>query len=286
MIPARGTSTNTVLKIRDGQAQRRRDRVILEEPLALQLQFEVEGVPVQKEVTLTMRTPGADVELAAGFLLAEGIVEKAADMTHFTYCLGSNRDQQQYNLLQVQLRPGLVFDPSTLLRHFATHASCGICGKATVEALWEMGQDSLPPSTHHPTPEQLQRMPDILHQAQTLFHKTGGVHAAALFSSEDGSLLSWQEDIGRHNAVDKLIGEQLLAHRLPLLETVMLVSGRVSFEIMQKALRGGVPIVAAIGAPSSLAVEVGQEFGMTLLGFVRKDGFNVYCGAERLTLPK
>jgi len=226
-----------------------------------------------------MRTPGNDFELAAGFLHGEGIIHSAEDVVDIAYCLDTPAEQA-FNIVSVTLRPGLGFDLDRLERHFYTTSSCGVCGKAALEALEVQGCTALPdgPSVGAGV---ICGLPQTLRRAQAVFEKTGGLHAAGLFDL-DGRLLSLREDVGRHNALDKLIGEALLEGRPPLTERILLLSGRASFELMQKAAVARVPIVAAVGAPSSLAVEVARGFNLTLAGFVRPDGFNLYAGAERL----
>jgi FdhD protein len=228
-----------------------------------------------------MRTPGADFELAAGFLFGEGVIESGQEIAAIRYCVDAAQGEaQQYNVVNVFLSPGATFDPATLQRHFYTTSSCGVCGKASIEAVRG-------PACARIT-EQLQvsaqtllSLPATLRAAQAVFERTGGLHAAALFTPE-GELLRVREDVGRHNAMDKLVGAALLAGELPLSEAVLLVSGRLSFELVQKAARAGVPVLAGVSAPSSLAVELAEEVGMTLVGFLREGRFNVYTGGRRI----
>ncbi len=234
-------------------------------------------------VAVTMRTPGADFELAAGFLYGEGIISSRGDIRRISYCVAPEVDvEQQYNIVNVELRPGVSYDVRSLERHFYTTSACGVCGKASLEQL-ELRGCPVIPAGPEVLAQTIYSLPDKLRSTQRLFDSTGGLHAAALFD-QDGNLLALREDVGRHNATDKLVGSALLEGKLPLNESIVLVSGRSSFEILQKCLTAGVPIVCAISAPSSLAVDVAQDFGMTLVGFLRGEKFNVYAGAERITV--
>jgi FdhD protein len=230
-----------------------------------------------------MRTPGADFELAAGFLYGEDIIDSPDDVKKISYCVDSDLDaEQRYNIVNVELHGGRGFDLRPLERHFYTTSACGVCGKASLEQL-ELRGCPVIPAGPEVSAEVLTTLPEKLREAQGLFDATGGLHAAALFD-EKGELVALREDIGRHNATDKLIGWALLEGRLPLTDHIVLVSGRSSFEILQKCLTAGVPFVCAISAPSSLAVDVAREFGMTLVGFLRGGRFNVYAGSDRIRL--
>jgi FdhD protein len=260
----------------DGAVERRSrdDRVATEEPLEIRL-AEDGGEP--RRVAVTMRTPGADFELAAGFLFGEGLVGSGAEIATIRYCTG---EAQQYNVVSVTLASGVRFDPALLARNFYTTSSCGVCGKASIDAA--MGPACAPVEGRVVLdPAVLLALPEKLRAAQPVFDRTGGLHGAALFAPS-GALVRAREDVGRHNALDKLIGAALLADELPLAEGVVLVSGRLSFELVQKAARAGVPVLAGVSAPSSLAVELAEATGMTLAGFVRGSGFNVYTGGERI----
>jgi FdhD protein len=227
-------------------------------------------------VAVTMRTPGGDFELAAGFLFTEGLI-KPGDVEKVSYC-ELPADEQQYNVITVRLKRPL--DAAALKRNFYATSSCGICGKAALDDV----EVHCAPVAPGPvvSADVISSLPDKLREGQRVFEQTGGLHAAGLFTPE-GDLLSLREDVGRHNAVDKLVGEALLAEQLPLSERILQVSGRVSFEIVQKAAVAGVPIVAAVSAPSSLAVEAAERFGMTVVGFVRDGRLNVYSHPERVT---
>jgi FdhD protein len=268
----------TPLAVRDGSAKPRSDVVAAEEPLEIRVQL---PSGPEQTLTVTMRTPGNDFELAVGFLVAEGVIRSPSHVDQVKYCLGGPTEQQ-YNVVTVVLRPGAHFDPSRLARTFQTSSACGVCGKASLEGLQVHDPPSLSsgPVVDAAT---LLTMPSTLRAKQRLFERTGGLHAAALFTpSGDVSLV--REDVGRHNAVDKVIGALTLGGRLPVGESVLQLSGRASFELMQKALMAGIPFVSAVGAPSSLAVSVAVEFGLTLVGFASSDGFNVYAGRERVRL--
>ena len=235
------------------------------------------GSATQHRVSVTMRTPGADFELAAGFLFGEGLIAGSEAIASIRYCTDG---EQRYNAVTVRLAPGAEFDPATLSRNFYATSSCGVCGKASIEAV--MGPVCARiESAIDVDPAVLVRLPEKLREAQRVFERTGGLHAAAQFTV-DGEMVRIREDVGRHNAMDKLVGSALLAGEVPLSESIVLVSGRTSFELVQKAARAGVPVLAGVSAPSSLAVELATQAGMTLAGFVRDPGFNVYAGGARI----
>ncbi len=263
-----------VVTVDGAQVKRRGDLLVTEEPLEIRL---LAGGQRQN-VAVTMRTPGADFELAAGFLYGEGIIQSRDEILQISYCTEA---EQQYNTVNVTLR-GEMPEVGRLERHFTTTSACGVCGKASLESL-ELQACPLPDSTFTATPEVITSLPDKLRAAQGLFDKTGGLHAAALFTW-DGELLALREDVGRHNALDKLVGWALLENRLPLQNHIVLLSGRASFELLQKSLMAGVPLVCAVSAPSSLAVSVAQSFNLTLLGFLRGERFNIYSGEARINL--
>jgi FdhD protein len=256
------------------------DLVAAEEPLEIRLVHEHNGEAVSTRVSVTMRTPGSDFELAVGFLYTEGIIPGPDAVTRVSYCVDVEAEQQ-FNVVNVSLRPDIAFDASRFTRNFFASSSCGVCGKASLEALRVQGCRPAPPGRPVVDAEVLCGLPEKLRGAQPVFQATGGLHAAALFDSS-GALLTLREDVGRHNAVDKVIGHHVLKGQTPLSDRVLLVSGRAGFEIVQKAAVAGVPVMAAVGAPSSLAVQTAQEFGMTLVAFLKPSGFNVYTGAERV----
>lgn len=260
-----------ILRWRKGEAPRReQDALAREEPLEIRVRGQ--------SVAVTMRTPGHDAELAAGFLLTEGLVTRREDIVEIAHCQ-QGEAAQLGNTLNVFLAPSVTVDFEQLTRHVFASSSCGLCGKATIESV----QQHFPPvsSAVRVTAETLLQLPTKLAAQQATFDQTGGLHAAALFTAT-GELLVLREDVGRHNAVDKVLGWAFLNGPFPLTDHILLVSGRASFEILQKALAARVPVVAAVSAPSSLAVEFAQRSGQTLVGFLRGAGMNIYSGEERL----
>ncbi len=273
--PERRTSGVEIVAVRGSTVERRADRLVGEEPMAIRA-----AGPGQEpiEVAVTMRTPGHEAELAVGFLRTEGLID-GSEVVDVAFGDPSGSSQPDDEVLVRLARP---FDASLVAeRHFVATASCGICGKASLDEI-AVRCDALPPGPVV-SREVILSLPDRLRAAQAMFETTGGLHASGLFSA-DGELLELREDVGRHNALDKLIGSQVLAGRLPLHDRIVLVSGRVSFELVQKAAVAGVPILCAVSAPSDLAVEAAERLGQTLVGFLRGDGFNVYAHAERLAL--
>ena len=271
----RVTERRRVVRIRGGAVGTRPDTLVTEEPLEIRLN----GRPL----AITMRTPGDDFALAVGFLVSEGVLGAASEVRAVTYCEGAAEDgSNTYNVVNVQLAPGVPVPDITLERNVYTTSSCGLCGKASLDAVRTatrfpgLAADPLRIST-----ELLAELPPRLRAAQRVFDRTGGLHAAGLFSA-GGELLDLREDVGRHNAVDKIIGRALREGRLPLAGTVLLVSGRASFELAQKAVMAGVPGLAAVSAPSSLAVDLALESGLTLVGFLRGADMNLYAGEERI----
>ncbi|MFC0113360.1 formate dehydrogenase accessory sulfurtransferase FdhD [Kibdelosporangium aridum] len=270
----RVTVRRSVVKLSPNGRQRRSDVLAAEEPLELR----VDG----KSLAVTMRTPGHDVELAHGFLLTEGVIGDKEDVSTARYCDGvDDSGRNTYNVLDLALAPGVPPPDTGLERNFYTTSSCGVCGKAALDAVRLKTRHSPAGDPTTVSPTVLTGLPDTLREAQRVFDSTGGLHAAGLFRA-DGSMLVGREDVGRHNAVDKVMGWALLNDHIPLTGTVLMVSGRASFELVQKAAMAGVPMLAAVSAPSSLAVELADESGMTLIGFLRGDSMNVYTGIERL----
>ena len=250
------------------------DLVAVEEPLEIRIDA--------RSISVTMRTPGHDFELAAGFLFTEGILRDASQIREIRWSHVDNGNPRQIgNSVTVELNPGVEIDLDRLQRHFYTTSSCGVCGKASIEAIEAQGCPVLPRNSPVVPSSVIHCLPEALRRAQAVFERTGGLHAAALFAP-DGTLELLREDVGRHNALDKLIGAEFLAHRIPLAERLLFMSSRASFELVQKALMAGIPILAAVGAPSSLAIETAQRFNLTLLGFVRDRRFNIYSGASRI----
>lgn len=270
----RVTARRKVLRIRDGVIDQRADTLAAEEPMEIR----VGG----RALTITMRTPGDDFDLAVGFLVSEGVVRATGDVVSARYCAGATAEgTNTYNVVDVALDPSLPPLDTSLERNFYTTSSCGLCGKASLDAVrtastWSVAEDPL-----RITPAVLATLPERLRASQQVFERTGGLHAAALFTAS-GDLLHVREDVGRHNAVDKVIGHAVRNGMLPLRETIMMVSGRASFELVQKAVMAGIPMLAAVSAPSSLAVDLAEEHGLTLVGFLRGTSMNVYSGTQRL----
>ena len=271
----RVTSRRRVSALRSGSATERSDTLVVEEPLEIR----VNGTPV----TVTMRTPGADFELAQGFLLTEGLIGAREDVATVRYCQGAGDDgMNTYNVLDVTLAPDVPAPDVDVTRNFYTTSSCGVCGKSSLEAVRLSSRHSPGDDPATVRADVLGAMPDQLRAAQKVFAATGGLHGAALFGV-DGSMLAVREDIGRHNAVDKVIGWALESGRIPAAGSVLLVSGRASFELTQKAVMAGIPILAAVSAPSSLAVDLAAQSGLTLVAFLRGDSANVYTRGDRIT---
>ncbi|MEU3462159.1 formate dehydrogenase accessory sulfurtransferase FdhD [Streptomyces sp. NPDC006733] len=271
------TERRRVLRVRDGAAEHRADTLVAEEPLEIRLNG--------KALAITMRTPGDDFALAVGFLASEGVIGRADQIANIVYCAGAVADgSNTYNIVDVRLAEGVTVPDITLERNVYTTSSCGLCGKASLDAvrtnaLWKITDT---PPVRVGT-DLLAVLPDRLRAAQQVFERTGGLHAAALFTT-DGELVDIREDVGRHNAVDKLVGRALQQDLLPLSDLVLLVSGRASFELAQKAVMAGIPVLAAVSAPSSLAVDLADEAGLTLVGFLRGTSMNVYAGEHRIVL--
>lgn len=274
----RVTARRPVVRVRAERYSRRPDTLAVEEPLEIR----VGGRPL----TVTMRTPGDDFDLACGFLVSEGVVWAADQVKAVRYCAGATTDgantYNAYNVVDVELALGVAAPDASLERNFYTTSSCGLCGKASLEAVrtsakWPVGDDAL-----SITRSVLATLPDRLRAAQRVFDSTGGLHAAGLFSA-GGELICLAEDVGRHNAVDKVLGHALRSCLFPLRATILMVSGRASFELVQKALMAGIPMLAAVSAPSSLAVDLAADNGLTLVGFLRGTSMNIYAGAERVS---
>jgi FdhD protein len=260
-----------------GAAEDRADLLAAEEPLGIR----VDGAAL----TMTMRTPGSDLELAAGFLVSEGVVRSPSDIASMKVCDGTSCGHADHdglgNIVDVTLAAGVVVPPRAH-RSFLTTSACGVCGKASIQDICVLPQAAVAADPARVAPAVLAGLPDQLRDAQRVFARTGGLHAAGLFEA-DGALIAAREDVGRHNAVDKVVGWALLTGRLPLAGRVLLVSGRASFELVQKAALAGIPVLAAVSAPSSLAAALAQEAGLTLVGFLRGASMNIYTGAERIT---
>jgi FdhD protein len=278
-IVGRITARRPVTKIVLGASVRRQpDTLAVEEPLEIR----VGG----SAFVVTMRTPGHDVELAAGFLVSEGIVARGDDIRSAIHCGGpaTGGAENTYNVLDVSLAPHVPAPDPSLARAFYTTSSCGVCGKAGIDAVRTVSSYEVVGDDVRVDAELLTTLPDRLREHQVVFDKTGGLHAAGLFDAATGDLLVLREDVGRHNAVDKVVGWAALNGRLPLRGTVLQVSGRASFELVQKAVMAGIPVLAAVSAPSSLAVELAESSGLTLIGFLRGRSMNVYTRAERISV--
>ncbi len=271
-------------KVHGGMMTQSRDVLAVEEPLEIQVACFEQGFSTVRSLSVTMRTPSHDTELAIGFLFTEGIIKSLSDIHDIHYHFPSTQKNQYQNIIRVVLKPTVQVDFKKLERHFYTSSSCGVCGKASINAV--RLADTCPTrwKEHFAvSPELIYSLPETLRQSQEIFDQTGGLHAAALFD-EHGKLLRVCEDVGRHNALDKLIGAELLSgHRFE--RSILLVSGRASFELVQKAVMAGIPMLCAVGAPSSLAVELADEFDMTLIGFLRPNRFNIYTSDWRVKKP-
>jgi FdhD protein len=261
----------------EGDDRRERsDRLASEEPMEIRISWRGRV----RTIAVTMRTPGHDFELACGFLFSEGVLRNRSDVTKIAYCVDPEVDAtQRFNIITVELAADVMPDLRSLERHFFTNSSCGVCGKASLDQLELRGYAQVTGRAKVAT-RTIYELPTRLRSAQEVFESTGGLHAAGLFTSH-GDVLAVREDVGRHNAVDKLSGWAFLERR-SLDENILVVSGRASYEIMQKALAARIPVVCAVSAPSSLAVEVAQRFGMTLVGFLRDERFNIYAGPDRV----
>jgi FdhD protein len=270
----------TTIDVATPSTSTRPDTLTVEEPLELR----VNGTPL----TVTMRTPGHDIELVHGFLMAEGLIRSVEDIALARYCEGavvsgeSGFDENTYNVIDVTLAAGVAAPDASATRAFFTNSSCGVCGKASIEQLRAQSAFDVRSDPVELAAKVVVELPDALRREQRSFDKTGGLHAAGL-ATADGELLVVREDVGRHNAVDKVVGWALQNGRVPAAGCVLVVSGRASFELVQKAIMAGIPALAAVSAPSSLAVECADDAGMTLLGFVRDARLNVYAGGHRIT---
>ena len=274
----RVTSRTPVLRIRGPVRTTRPDTVAAEEPLEIRLA----GTPL----AVTMRTPGHDFDLVHGFLTTEGVISSEADVAALRYCDSVDAEgRNTYNVVDVDLAPGVEAPDTALDRNFYTSSSCGVCGKASIDAIRTKTRFDVAGDATRIELATLLTLPDRLRAAQEVFDRTGGLHAAGLFTAA-GELVALREDVGRHNAVDKVIGDAVRAGNLPLAGSVLMVSGRASFELTQKAAMAGIPVLAAVSAPSSLAVELARDVGITLIGFLRGDGCNVYTCPDRLVVPE
>lgn len=265
----------------DGDARTTKlDLLSVEEPMEIRLGYGPENSREQKSLSITMRTPGNDFELALGFLFTEGIIDGMDQVQNIVYCTDDETGELTDNVVRVELVPSLKLDWSQFERHFYTNSSCGICGKASIESLESFCPSKIT-SEVSVAKEVVHGLSDKMRAEQNVFEHTGGLHGSGLFT-DDGTLLQMREDVGRHNAVDKLVGTFLFEKKLPLSNHILMLSGRCSFELMQKAIMARIPIIVAIGAPSNLAVSTAEEFGVTLLGFTRGNSFNIYSHPSRI----
>lgn len=278
-MPIASVSPLTIIKVDEGPIIETEDFLAVEEPLEIRLGYGSTQHRQQKSISVTMRTPGNDFELAVGFLFTEGVIESAAQVASIKHCNGLFE-----NVVRVELIDGLELDMGKLERNFYTTSSCGVCGKSSIDAVKTVCR--LPESTEEHlqfSAEILYNLPALLRQNQSVFNHTGGLHGCAVFDS-DGNLLLAREDVGRHNALDKLIGTALQQGLFPLNKYLLLLSGRASFELVQKAYMAGIKVIAAVGAPSSLAVQMASDANITLVGFLRGRKFNIYSGSQRIDL--
>jgi FdhD protein len=273
-----------ITKVNGNHIEQTVDLLAVEEPLEIRLGYGPDTLREQRRISVTMRTPGHDFELALGFLLTEGIIASPNEVYKIQYCTELNSIENKENIVRVELKPQVVIDFVKLHRNFYTTSSCGVCGKESIEAIRTSCQLRIENLELRIQKEIIIGLPNKLRAQQSVFEHTGGIHACALFDSE-GNLKILREDVGRHNALDKLIGATYhteFAEVFPSNNSILLLSGRASFELMQKAAMANIPIVCAVGAPSSLAVQTAKEFGITLIGFLRGNRFNVYFGRERI----
>ena len=268
----------SIVRHEEGATEESPDLVVSEEPLEIKVGYGNEEDRAHMSLSVTMRTPGYDLELVAGFLFAEGIIDNPAQLLALEHCQNVKSEDEQGNVVRAELSPEVELDLELLQRNSFASSSCGVCGKASIEALAHLQCESFPKGEKPALdPGVINDLPKRLREAQTVFRHTGGIHATGLFDLE-GNLLLMREDVGRHNALDKVIGAKFLQDELPLAGLIGFCSGRLGFELVQKSLRAGLPILAAVGAPSSLAVETASQYGMMLLGFVREGRFNEYLG--------
>jgi FdhD protein len=272
-----------IVKVAAATSIQTTDALAIEEPLEIRLEYGQEGQRQVQNISVTMRTPGHDAELATGFLFTEGIIKNADDIAATTHTFIGCAENKE-NVIKVTLNPGVVPHLQSTERNFYTTSSCGVCGKGSIDAIRTVSSFRERADQDTVIPDILHQLPLILQRHQRVFADTGGLHASALFTPQ-GELLLLREDVGRHNALDKLIGAALGYGWLPLQQTVLLLSGRASFELVQKAAMAGINIIAAIGAPSSLAVQLAEEFNITLVGFLRNEHFNIYTAAHRVLIP-
>lgn len=270
-----------ITKVNGTSTDKTVDLLAAEEPLEIRLGFGPHDERLQKSISVTMRTPGNDFELALGFLFTEGIIESADQVLKIQYCTEVNTIENLENIVRVELHPDVVIDFNQLQRNFYTSSSCGVCGKESIESVKTVCRFTAPRNSFSVASSLILQLPQLLREQQSVFEHTGGIHAAALFN-HTGQLIHLREDVGRHNALDKLIGACVGKKTVPLHQHILLLSGRASFELIQKAAMAGIQVVCAVGAPSSLAVALSQEFDITLIGFLRDNRFNIYNRPDRI----
>ena len=267
----------SIHKINSGEINETEDKVAVEEPLQIQLEYSTASGRMLKNIAVTMCTPGNDEELAAGFLFTEGIIKNAQAISEI------KRSAADENIVQVILKENIIPALGNAARNFYTTSSCGICGKASIDAINTVSVFAAQKDSVIINATVLYNLQDKIKEQQQVFEDTGGIHASALFDTS-GKFMTLREDVGRHNALDKIIGAALMKNELPLNNCLLFLSGRASFELVQKAVMAGIKVIAAVGAPSSLAVELAKENEITLIGFLKKDRFNIYSGKERINL--
>ena len=283
-MPNDSSIRSQVIKIADNEEFATNDALAIEEPLEIRLEYGKADQHKTQNISVTMRTPGNDAELALGFLFTEGVINKSENIDSVEHCFTACAENKE-NVIQVRLKEGIEPKLYNTERNFYTTSSCGVCGKASIDSIKTVSTYNNPTEENQVSVDLLYQLPAILQQHQKVFADTGGLHASALFNT-DGDLLLVREDVGRHNALDKLIGAALNKNLLPLDQYILLLSGRISFELVQKAAMAGVTIIAAVGAPSSLAVQLAEEFNITLVGFLRDQRFNIYSQPKRILLSK
>ena len=274
-----------IIRFSDGKLKPSDDLVVVEEPMEIRLGYGSMDNRIEESIAITMRTPGDDFELAVGFLFSEGIIHNKKDILSVKYCFIGTQNQEDKNIVRVELTPELEIDLSSQKRNFFAHSGCGICGKASIEAVYKTINHKVIESDIKLTIKSLLQIPVKTLKQQVNFNNTGGIHSASVFDSNN-KMLAIKEDVGRHNAVDKIMGHFLLSNDSDLSGKILFLSGRMGFELVQKASMAHIPIVVSVGAPTSLSVKLGKELGMTLVGFTRENKFNIYCGEERITSNK
>lgn len=272
-----------IIRFSDGLLKPADDLVVVEEPMEIRLGYGSMNHRIEESIAITMRTPGNDFELAIGFLFSEGIIHHKKDILSVKYCFTGSEYQEDKNMVRVELIPNLEVDLSKQKRNFFAHSGCGICGKASIDAVYHTIDHHVIDSDIELTIKSLLQIPVKTLKHQVNFNNTGGIHSASIFN-KSGQILAIKEDVGRHNAVDKILGHFLNSNAPDLSDKILFLSGRMGFELVQKASMAHIPIVVSVGAPTSLSVKLGKKLGMTLVGFTRENKFNIYCGEERVVL--